>query len=729
MKDIRVALAGNPNCGKTTIFNRLTRSRQKIGNYPGVTVEKKEGRCRFLDFNISILDLPGVYSLTAHSEEEKITREQLLSGEADVVVNILDASNIERSLYLTTQLMELDIPIILVCNKIDIAKESGIKIDIEKLASYMEVVVVEMVASKGIGIECLLESVVSLSKEKGRSQGIYIKFPKKVERVLKEIEGKIGGEFKKRWKSIKIFEGDPIVGRSDIRERLKEGIAKEGKISTEELISYERHRFLEDFTKRFLESPEEAVTKSDKIDKFLTNRFLGIPIFLVSIYLIFQFTFSVGEYPTRFLEIFFSKLIFFLSTIWDKDTIFRSLVVDGIISGVGSVIVFLPNILLLFIAIAVLEETGYMARAAQMMDRLMHKVGLHGRSFLPMLIGFGCTVPAVMSTRVLDNRRDRITTILILPLICCSAKLAVFTLIIPAFFSPTYSALILFSLYLFGIVLAIVSIKVLRTTVFKGDNIPFIMELPPYQWPSFRNILLATLRRASIYLKKAGTIILAFSLILWIFGFFPIDREGRSRFEGEFSDLQKEVSSMILDRDLRKEFLKKSDKQRVIRGYVLSLENAGPSIDMILERYNRDVLKLKQKKRRSSLYNSYIGRFGRAIEPIFKPLGFDWRIDIALLGALSAKEIFISQLGVIFSLEEGSSEATLQRSLSSAYPRSTGIAVLIFMLISAPCLASVVMTKRETDSWKIAISQFLFLTLFAYLLAFLFQKGSQIILG
>jgi ferrous iron transport protein B len=747
-EEIKVALIGNPNCGKTTIFNKLTKSRHKVGNYPGVTVEKKEGYSHFEGIKISVIDLPGVYSLTSHVKEEVVARDYILREKPDIVVNIVDASHLDRSLYLTTELMELEVPIVLVCNKIDIAKKHKISIDIEKLSTYLEIEAVETIGKKGIGIKEIFKKIVLIKKKKEFSKGIYLKFSKDVEGYLKEMESFLKEDKNKRFYSIKLLEEDPFITKlfpKNILEKAKkimEKFSKKEKISLEEKISFERHEFLEKLFLEVVESKEHLKnTVSDKIDKILTNKFLGIPIFFILMFLVFQFTFTVGAYPTNFLSSLFSKITLLVSSFWKSDTLIHSLIVDGIIGGVGSVLVFLPNILLLFIAISLLEESGYMARAAFVMDRVMHKVGLHGKSFLPMLIGFGCTVPAVMSTRILENKRDRLSVILVLPLICCSAKLAVFTLIIPAFFSPLKSAILLFSLYFTGIFFAVLILKVLRKGIFKGDNMQFIMEMPTYQMPSFKGICSHTFERAFIFLKKAGTIILGFSILLWFLSVFPKSKVIEENFEENFSKYRGEMVEKIGKMDnertskmVRERFYKESERKKFIRNYNIDLlkyeeiqrevkPKKRKEIITLQNEFNSKTDILKNEKRKSALYHSYIGRFGKAIEPLFKPLGFDWRIDIALFGALSAKEIFISQLGVIFAVgEESFNGVALQKKLRESYSPLTGLCVLLFILISAPCLATIVMTKRETNSWGLAIFQLIGLTLFAYFIAFLVHQ-------
>ncbi|KPK32582.1 MAG: hypothetical protein AMS24_03855 [Chlamydiae bacterium SM23_39] len=719
-----IVLVGNPNCGKSTLFNRLTKSKQKIGNYPGVTVEKKEGFLKYKNSLFSVVDLPGIYSLSSHVEEERIVRNYLLENKCDVVINIVDLSNIEKSLFLTTQLMEMGLPIILVCNKIDLAKAHNIEVDIGKLSSYLEVDIVEIIANKGQGIEDLLDKVFLMSQTKNIVSGTYVRFSKDIEKKIKRLEELLKEIKHRRWYAIKLLEEDQYIQN----KLLFEDIIKQDK-EYEEIISHERHYFIsflvKDVVKREL---EKKITLSDKIDKILINKYLGIPIFFILMYLVFQTTFLVGAYPTALLKIFFSKIYFLISNIWISDSLFRSFLLDGVITGVGSVILFLPNILLLFFSLSLLEESGYMARAAFVMDRIMHKVGLHGKSFIPLLIGFGCTVPAVMSTRILENRKDRFTTILALPFICCSAKLVVFTLIIPAFFSPMMSGLVLFSLYFFGIVLAIVFIKILKKTIFKGKSIQFIMEMPNYQIPSLKNIFYDLFFKGWLYLKKAGTIILLGSFILWILTLYPRDKKIEENFKKEIKKLKVEMVKKLGDnREAIEEFNIQSKKQEFIKNYKIDISKKIKSdffkkkIMKEQETYNRKVEKIKKEERKIKLHNSYIGRIGYILEPIFRPIGFDWKIDTALIGALSAKEIFVSQLSIIFAAEDDG-EGVLRERIKESYSIPVALSLLFFVLISAPCIATVAMTKKETGKVRYAVFQFIFLIAFAYLMSFIVYR-------
>ena len=740
-KNIKVVLCGNPNCGKTTIFNKLTKSLYKVANYPGVTVDIKEGISEIDGNKIEVIDLPGIYSLSAHSKEEIIARDYILKEKPDLIINIIDSSNLKRSLYLTTELMELEVPIILVCNKKDLASYHGIEIDFEKLSSLLEVKIVETIASKSIGIEDILKIALDVVKNKNDSKGIFIHFSKEIDSCLSEIQNHLENEPRARLRSIKLLEDDKEYKIDD--EILNKVVSEQknkikDKKSIEEIISLDRHLFLQKLVLSVLKKQyEHKETLSDKLDHFFTHKYFGLPIFLAIIFLIFQFTFFIGSYPTIFLEKFFDKISYFILNIWTAPSLLRSLVVDGIINGVGSVLVFVPNILLLFIAITILEESGYMARAALVMDRIMHKIGLHGRSFLPMIIGFGCTVPAIESTRILENKRDRLTTILVLPLISCSAKLAVFTLLIPAFFSAKNSALILFGLYLIGIVLAIVVIKLFRKTLLKGENIPFIMEMPSYQIPSFKNMFISTWEKAGVYVKKAGSFIMLFSIVFWFLSIYPKDEKAEKTFLTSFKNLQEKTQrdlEKIAPKEVLEDFFIKSEKQKNIKNYKLDLVKNKSNIlekkiKEIENSFNHSAAFLKEEKAKDQLEYSLVGSVGKALIPVFSPLGFDWRINTALLGAISAKEVFISQLSIIFATgDDYSNIGVLQNKIKSSYSKLQGFCILLFLLISAPCIATIAMTRKETASFKWAFFQIGYLTILAYVITlFIYQTFSHFI--
>ncbi|MFC1738692.1 ferrous iron transport protein B [Planctomycetota bacterium] len=683
MKKITIAIAGNPNSGKTSIFNMLTGTRQHVGNYPGVTVEKKEGTCKYKDYQIVFVDLPGTYSLSAYSIEELVGRNFIIETQPDVVVDVIDCSNIERNLYLATQLIEMNVPLVLAFNMSDIAEQMGLLFDLDQLSKLLEAPIVPTVGNKARGKIELLNAVIQTAEQKKTERWHKVHYGDeieeelaKIETIVSEKEPEPAEKYGPRWLAVKLLEQD-----SDVTEKIKsEEVLNAVTASVEHLKTIfgdepefvtadKRYGFISGACQETIKTTVEIRhSKSDMIDTIVTNRLLGLPIFLLLMYLVFQLTFTLGEFPMNWLEQFFGWSADTISGFWpaDSQNTVKSLLVDGIIGGVGGVIVFLPNILLLFLAIAVLEDSGYMARAAFVMDRLMHKIGLHGKSFIPMLIGFGCSVPAIMATRILENRRNRFTTILVIPLMSCGARLTIYALIIPAFFPAQWRGPMLWLIYLIGIVLAVVCIKLLRLTLFRGETTPFVMELPPYRMPTLKSVLLHTWRRGWMYLKKAGTIILAISIILWAAMSYP---------------------------KANSEFLEG-----------LSSEQA----------------------RQTELAHSVIGRIGRAIEPAIKPLGFDWKIGTALIGATAAKEVFVSQLGIAYAVERGDEQSqTLREQLQANYTPLTGFCVCLFCLIYAPCIITIVMTRQEMGSWWWALFQFFGLTALAYIVTFIvYQIGS-----
>ena len=536
-KQITVALAGNPNSGKTTLFNALTGSRQHVGNYPGVTVEKKEGFRKYQAGEIKFVDLPGTYSLTAYSIEEIVARNFILDEHPDVVVHVVDSSNLERNLYLATQLMEMGVKLVLAFNMSDVAQQRGFNIDIARLSALIRCPIVPTVANKGKGLDSLLEAIAEIAAATDIEKNPVMHYGLEIEQELENIAQKVNVEhelvkkYGPRWLALKLLEQDKEIldkGHTDEviqtvaqgAERIKKHFGDEPEV----VIADKRYGFISGAcTESLKQSAETRHTASDIADTIVLNRLLGLPIFAVLMYLVFKLTFWLGDPPMGWIESGFGWLGGFVSGFWPEgsDSALQSLLVDGIIGGVGGVIVFLPNILLLFLAIAVLEDSGYMARAAFLMDRIMHKIGLHGKSFIPMLIGFGCSIPAMMGTRILENRRNRFTTLMVIPLMSCGARLPIYALIIPAFFAPRWHGLMLWLIYMIGIVLAIICAKLLRSTLFKGETTPFVMELPPYRMPTLRGVLTHMWQRSGLYLKKAGTIILAISIVLWALTSYP----------------------------------------------------------------------------------------------------------------------------------------------------------------------------------------------------------------
>ncbi len=688
MARITVALAGNPNSGKTSVFNMLTGARQHVGNYPGVTVEKKKGVCTYGKDRIEIVDLPGTYSLTAYSAEELIARNTILDETPDVVVDVLDASNIERNLYLVTQLMEMDVPLVLAFNMSDLAKRRGFEFDVEQLSRLLEARIVPTVGNKGHGRAALLEAIVETARQDPAKRTHQVHYGDEIEEELGKIEHAVrqsqGGlveRYGPRWTAVKLLEQDEEVTAkvqdTEVLDLVHRSVTHLKDIFRDEpeiVMADRRYGFISGACQETIKSSvQRRHDASDTIDAVVTHRVLGLPIFLLLMYVVFFLTFRIGEYPMTWLETLFG---------WSADVIvdhwpgggalwLRSLLVDGIIGGVGGVLVFLPNILLLFMAIALLEDTGYMARAAFVMDRIMHKIGLHGKSFIPMLIGFGCSVPAIMATRILENRRSRLTTIMVIPLMSCGARLTIYALFIPAFFSERWQGPVLWLIYVIGIVLGIVAAKVLRLTVFRGETTPFVMELPPYRLPTAKGVLVHTWQRGWMYLRKAGTVILAMSVVLW---------------------------------------------------FAMSFPKPPPNSLTGLS---------EQQVRQESLQYSVVGRVGQVVAPALKPLGFDWKIGTALIGSVAAKELFVSQLSIIYAVRSPDESApSLRDKLRADYTPLVGFCVMLFCLVSAPCVATVAMTRQETSSWRWALFQFVGLTVLAYVVTLIvYQIGHVAVEG
>ena len=697
MEQISVALVGNPNSGKTTIFNVLTGSRQHVGNYPGVTVEHKEGRRRHGEHELRVTDLPGTYSLSAFSAEEMIARDHILEQKPDVVVDVIDASNLERNLYLAVQVRELNVPVVLAFNMSDTARARGYEFNLPQLSKRLGAPIVQTVGHKAKGIDELLDTIVAVAAG-ARKQRTHaappVTYGKGIDGEVAALANMIGsngtnpGGHDPSWLALKLLEGDEDAARRvaspkvlDLARRSVSSIARRLGERPEATIAARRYEFISEVCHHAVRSTIEIPDSlSDRIDAVVTNRILGIPLFLGLMYLVFQLTFTLGEPPMEWIEAAFAVAGDAVSGWWagSPDSLLRSLIVDGVIGGVGGVIVFLPNILLLFLAISILEDSGYMARVAFIMDRVMQKIGLHGKSFIPLIIGFGCSVPAIMATRTLENRRDRLATMLVVPLMSCGARLPIYALIIPAFFAESWHAPLLWAIYVIGIVLAIVAAKTLRSTVLKGPSVPFVMELPPYRMPTLRGVLTHVGERGWLYLRKAGTVILGISILLWAMTTFPrLPDEDSAAFDQQRHELL---------------FASLPDAER--ETLLLDLDNTWSE---------------------AALAHSIAGRVGHAMEPLIRPMGFDWRIGTALIGAFAAKEVFVAQMGIVYSVgeaDEGS--ATLRERLRENYTPLVGFSVMLFALISAPCMATIAITKRESNSWRWALFQLGGLTVLAY---------------
>lgn len=703
-KNITIALAGNPNSGKTTIFNNLTGARQHVGNYPGVTVERKEGRLKFKNYEVTVIDLPGTYSLTAYSPDEVVARNVILEEKPDVVVNIVDGTNLERNLYLTMQLKELEIPMVLAVNMADMAENNGLKIDYMLLEELLGMPVVKTIGTHNVGTEDLLSEVIDVvergvirtdkqvnyalevEEEITRLRGFM---PEKKEAVIQAAAGAesistSGISYPPRWLAIKLLENDADIikkvktipgGGSLLKEAetSRDNIRKKLGEDSELAVVDGRYGYIRGATREAVSVAKiDRVSLTEKIDRVLLNRVLGIPIFLGVMWLLFQLTFTLGAPLMEWIEAGFGALGTWAGANM-ADGLLKSLVVDGIIGGVGGVIVFLPNILLLFLGIAFLEGTGYMARAAFVMDEIMHAVGLHGKSFVPMLIGFGCTVPAIMATRTLENPKDRLVTMLVTPLMSCGARLPVYTLLIAAFFTPQVAGNVLFSLYLIGIIMALIMAKVFRTWLLPGESEPFVMELPTYRMPTLKAILIHMWERAWLYLKKAGTIILAASIIMWALFTFPMaDQNGNV-----FSSAEEQVTQ------------------------------------------------------------SYAGRMGQAIEPVLQPIGFEWKTGTALIAGLAAKEIVVATMGTLYSIEDADAlaeeeEGTVKTFAQRARQQSgltpfTAYILMLFTLLYVPCLATIAVIKRETNGWKWPLFTMAYTIALAWIVCFIVYQGGLLL--
>jgi ferrous iron transport protein B len=707
-KEITVALSGNPNSGKTTIFNNLTGLRQHVGNYPGVTVEKKTGTVSYKGYRINVVDLPGIYSITAYSLEEIVTRNYIINEKPDVVIDVVDSSNLERNLYLATQLMELEVPLILAFNMADIVKKSGKKIDIGLLSGLFGVSIVEMVGSKGSGSKELLEAVIIAVRNK-KEKKVELKYGEEVENEIAKILSVLKKQkvplfnFDARWIAVKLLEQDREImdtikkasgpEYSKIGETVRSSINHIASIlrnSPEVIIADARYGFIKGaLLEAYKEIGSEKLDKSEKIDRILTNRILGIPIFALIIWLMFQFVFTLGKYPANWLGLGFEKLSILVTNVVPQGLL-RSLLVDGIIGGVGGVITFTPNIILLFFAIAVLEDSGYMARAAFVMDRVMHKIGLHGKSFIPLVIGFGCTVPAYMGSRILENKKDRLVTMHINTFMSCGARLPVYILFAGAFF-PAVAGNVIFSIYFIGIIMAVIMAKILRATRFKGESDPFVMELPAYRIPTLKGILIHTWERAWMYIKKAGTIILAIAILMWILFTFPMIGNNYSKdYAGKIEEINQSFQSGEL---------------------------AG-------QEHDREIAAVEAEMAGERLAYSTAGRIGRFLEPVFKPLGFDWKMVVATISGVAAKEVIVSTLSTLYSIQGTGEEAdSLKTALNEHYPPLVGYNFMLFTLLYFPCMAAMVMFKKEAGT-KEMLFQIGYTLLLAWTVSFLvFQIG------
>ena len=669
---IRVALVGNPNCGKTSLFNIASGAHEHVGNYSGVTVDAKEGHFKHKGYDITLVDLPGTYSLSAYSPEELYVRKNLVDAMPDVVVNVVDASNIERNLYLTTQVIDMNLRTVMALNMYDELQHKGDKLDTAQLGRLLGMPVCPTVSRSGEGIPELFDTVIKVYEHMDPSlaRHIHINHGKEIEKSIVRLRDlifvnkEIRYRYSSRYLAIKYLEKDrdieTLMAKLPNREVLEAARDEEVEridnllhTTPEAAIVDAKYAFIqgalaETYEKYHETKPRRTVT--DRIDAIATNKWLAFPIFLLLLWFTFWATFTIGQYPMDWIDWLVGKFGEFVGTFL-KDGWFKDLLVDGVIAGVGSVLVFLPNIMILYLFISLMEDSGYMARAAFIVDKLMHRIGLHGKSFIPMVMGFGCNVPAIMATRSIESRKSRLITIAIIPFMSCAGRLPIFVLFAGAFF-PHHAATALLCIYFLGVVLAILSAKALARFV-KDDDLPFVMELPPYRVPTGKAIWRHTWEKGKQYLEKMATTILLFSIAIWFLGYFPRNEE---------------------------------------RGVAYQQEH------------------------------SFIGMLGKTVEPVMEPLGFNWKMDVGLLAGVGAKELVVSTLGVMYAGEEGAeadeNSTALQNALKSDVPLAAAVAYMVFVLLYFPCIATFVAIKNEMGKWRWAILCALYTMLVAWIMGF-----------
>ena len=718
-KVINVALVGNPNCGKTTLFNFASGSHERVGNYSGVTVDAKEAIMKKDGYIFKIVDLPGTYSITEYSPEELYVRMHITEKMPDIVVNVVDSSNLVRNLFLTTQLIDMNIKVVIALNMYDELEKKGVKFDYDELGKMLGIPIIPTVASKGRGVDELFEKLIDVYEDRDPSvRHIHINYGSLIEKAIKDIQDVIWknpvitDKLSSRYVAIKLLETDKSTlvqlekfnNYEQIKSIAKQTIVqleKEYGERSETIITDAKYGFIDGALKETYKEPKKDKRESKReLDDLLTHKFLGFPIFLFFMWLMFQATFTLGSYPMNWITTGVGLLSEWVHSTMAEGAL-RDLMVDGIIGGVGGVIVFLPNILILFFFISLMEDTGYMARASFIMDKLMHKIGLHGKSFIPLVMGFGCNVPAIMATRTLDNKKDRILTMIITPFMSCSARLPVYVLLISAIF-PANQGLVLFSIYLIGIVLAVLTALVMKRIAFAKKEVPFVMELPPYRIPTMKNTSLHMWHKGQQYLKKMGNVILLASILIWALGYFP----RHTVYTTDYSTQIQHVQS-----DNQYSTNQKNEKVRL--------------------------LEVNQESERQE--KSYIGQLGHAIEPVIRPLGFDWKMGVSIITGLAAKEIVVSSMGILYQADMKADEnsGSLKEELKAqthnkgelkgqkVFTPLVSFCFMLFVLIYFPCVAVIAAIKKES-SWSWAVFTMVYTTAIAWLITFAtFQIGSM----
>lgn len=725
---IRVALVGNPNCGKTSLFNIASGSHEHVGNYSGVTVDAKEGRFEYKGYKFVLVDLPGTYSLSAYSPEELYVRKNLIDNVPDVVINVVDASNIERNLYLTAQVIDMNLRVVMALNMYDELKDKGDELDIKQLGYLLGMPVCPTVSRDGTGIPELFDTVIKIytQSDPKLARHIHINHGAELEKSIDRIKlllqknQSLRDKYSTRYLAIKYLEDDKDIEKiidtlPNRDEIISARVIEEQRIidllhtNTESAIVDAKYAFIQGALAETYKPHQDATprkTITDKIDAVVTNKWMAFPIFIAVLYLIFQTTFAVGDYPMQWIDWFVGKFGDFVATFM-ADGWLKDLVVDGIISGVGSVLVFLPNILILYFFISLMEDSGYMSRAAFIVDKLMHKIGLHGKSFIPMVMGFGCNVPAIMATRAIENRKSRMITIAIIPFMSCAGRLPIFVLLAGAFF-PHNAALVLLGIYLLGIVLAILSAIVLSKFV-KDDDLPFVMELPPYRIPTAKAIWRHTWEKGQQYLQKMATTILICSVIIWFLGYFPKNKELMAAQEEYATLAQTPAGRLSANAD------------------EVDVNAATATKQELMTRI--DSLYAYQQE------NSYIGQLGRMVSPALDPLGFNWKMDVGLLTGIAAKELVVSTLGVMYSegakVSEGhdmSEDTQLQSALVNDVTPAAALSFMVFILLYFPCVATFVAIKNETGKWRWAVACCAYTMAVAWIMSFIVYRLALIFL-
>lgn len=692
---INVVLIGNPNCGKTSLYNIVAGAHEHVGNYSGVTVDAKMGKFEYGGYKFNIVDLPGTYSLSAYSPEELYVRRYLKDQIPDIIINVVDGSNLERNLYLSTELIDMDRSMVIALNMYDELSKSGSTLDYEMLGNMIGVPVVPTVSTSGNGIEKLLDKVIAVYEGRESTvRHIHVNLGEDVEasvRILKDEIKKdrhIGQHFSPRYLAIKLLERDSEVESMlkvsseyehliDLRNRELKRIQLLRAEDVTSLIANQKYGFIAGALAETKTENENDVTRNSQlIDALVTNRLFGFPIFLLIMFVIFWATFEVGSYPMQWIEMGVSWLSSIVDGVMPVGPL-KDLIVDGVIGGVGGVIVFLPNILILYFFISFMEDSGYMARAAFIMDKLMHRIGLHGKSFIPLVMGFGCNVPAIIASRSIESRSSRLITILINPFMSCSARLPIYVLLVSTFFRE-YAAIAFFSMYFIGILVAIITAKMLRKFHFKADETPFVMELPPYRMPSLKMSLSHMWSKGQQYLKKMGGIILFASIIVWALNYFPMHNE-----------MAEHKMDVVHDE-----------------------ATINPETD------------------------SYLEMMGKAINPILEPLGFHWRASVAALAGLPAKEIVVSTMGVLYADygDDEMTDATLSARITAPSPNTgepdfthaSALSFMVFILLYCPCIASIIAIIKETESWKYGAFAVLYNTVVAWIMAFVVYQVASL---